>query len=195
MDELASLTILLYLIDGVLRLIDEATTTTGVVEKARRLEISKLRKNIRMESYSWSEDEDTLRKKCPFNKCKEASSSKYLVKTSAANIIDRCGSTEVLIVSHNDIQDAWIIDSREMGQFKCESNRSGYAYKFENGGLKVTKGSLVKLRGTLKNGLYVLEGTAVSSSATIASVKGPTMPSVGGLRYFLSIIDDFSRKV
>ncbi|TYK10339.1 hypothetical protein E5676_scaffold367G00140 [Cucumis melo var. makuwa] len=37
--------------------------------------------------------------------------------------------------------------------------------------MKVTKGSLVKLRGTLRHGLYVLEGTTVSGSAAIASGK------------------------
>ncbi|KAA0036441.1 hypothetical protein E5676_scaffold360G00940 [Cucumis melo var. makuwa] len=49
-----------------------------------------------------------------------------------------------------------------------ELDTSGYTIKFENGIMKVTKGSLVKLRETLRNGLYVLEGTAVSGSATKA---------------------------
>ncbi|KAA0064002.1 hypothetical protein E6C27_scaffold117G00070 [Cucumis melo var. makuwa] len=38
--------------------------------------------------------------------------------------------------------------------------------KFENGVMKVTKGSLVKLRGTLRNGRYVFEGTTVSGRVT-----------------------------
>ncbi|KAA0050568.1 Retrovirus-related Pol polyprotein from transposon TNT 1-94 [Cucumis melo var. makuwa] len=46
-------------------------------------------------------------------------------------------------------------------------DRSGYTIKSENGVMKVTNGSLVKLRGTLRNGLYVLEGTAVSDSAVM----------------------------
>lgn len=32
--------------------------------------------------------------------------------------------------------------------------------------LKVTKGSLVKLKGTLRNGLYVLEGAVSGSGGT-----------------------------
>ncbi|KAA0060160.1 Retrovirus-related Pol polyprotein from transposon TNT 1-94 [Cucumis melo var. makuwa] len=47
-------------------------------------------------------------------------------------------------------------------------DRSGYTIKFENRIMKVTKGSLVKLRGTLRNSLYVLEGTAVLGHATKA---------------------------
>ena len=35
--------------------------------------------------------------------------------------------------------------------------------------MKVTNGSLVKLRGTLRNDLYVLEGTTVLGSATTTS--------------------------
>ena len=47
------------------------------------------------------------------NKSKEALSSKNAVKTSEANVIDGWyDSIEVLIVSHRDIQDAWIMDSR-----------------------------------------------------------------------------------
>ena len=49
-----------------------------------------------------------------------------------------------------------------------ELGRLDYTIKSENGVVKVTKGSLVKLRGKLRNGLYVLEGTAVSGSATKA---------------------------
>ena len=52
-----------------------------------------------------------------------------------------------------------------------ELDRADYSYKFEKGALKVTKGSLIKLKGTLRNDLYVLEGTAVSRIATIASNK------------------------
>ncbi|KAL0534607.1 hypothetical protein IC582_028898 [Cucumis melo] len=52
-----------------------------------------------------------------------------------------------------------------------ELDRSGCTIKSENGVMKVTKGSLVKLRGTWRHGLYVLEGTTVSGSAAIASGK------------------------
>ncbi|KAL0545142.1 hypothetical protein IC582_020288 [Cucumis melo] len=149
-----------------------------------------------------------------------------------------------------------------------ELDRSGCTIKSENRVMKVTKGSLVKLRGTLRHGLYVLEDTRVSGSAAIASGKVTDMfmlwhkrlahvserglqalsqqgllggvknvelsfcehcimgkstrvkfgkgkhtakgildyvhsdlwghmkeASMGGLRYFISIIDDFSRKV
>ena len=56
--------------------------------------------------------------------------------------------------------------------------KSGYAYEFENGVLKVTNGSLVKLRGTLSNGLYMLEGTAVPGSAATPSGKGTNMSTL-----------------
>ncbi|TYK18682.1 Retrovirus-related Pol polyprotein from transposon TNT 1-94 [Cucumis melo var. makuwa] len=42
--------------------------------------------------------------------------------------------------------------------------------------MKDTKGSQVKLKGTLRHGLYVLEGTSVSGSAAIASGKVTDMP-------------------
>ncbi|TYK09563.1 Retrovirus-related Pol polyprotein from transposon TNT 1-94 [Cucumis melo var. makuwa] len=52
-----------------------------------------------------------------------------------------------------------------------ELDRSGCTIKFENGVMKVTKCSLVKLRETLRHGLYVLEGTTVSGTVTIVSGK------------------------
>ena len=70
---------------------------------------------------------------------------------------------------------------RYVPELKCnlislgELDKLGYTYKSKNGVLKVTKGSLIKLRGTLRNGLYVLEGTTVSGSAAIASGKGIDM--------------------
>ncbi|CAK9324202.1 unnamed protein product [Citrullus colocynthis] len=63
-------------------------------------------------------------------------------------------STEVLMVSNKDIQNARIMDSR-----------AGYSYKSEKGVLKVTKGSLVKLKGILRNHLYVLEEVRIDSEA------------------------------
>ncbi|KAA0043826.1 putative gag-pol polyprotein [Cucumis melo var. makuwa] len=282
--------------------------------------------------------EGHFKKNCPLNKSREAS-------TSEANVTDGYNSAEitngydsaetgyesaeVLMVSHRDIQDAWIMDSgctfhmtphrdfltnfqkvdggkvllgdngtcdvKGTGSVQIathdgmvriltnvlyvpklkrnlislgELDRSGCTIKSENGVMKVTKGSLVKLKGTLRHGLYVLEGTTVSGSAAIASGKvtdmsmlwhkrlahvserglqalsqqgllggvknvelpfcehcimgkstrvkfgkgkhitkgildyvhsdlwGPTKEvSMGGSRYFISIIDDFSRKV
>ncbi|XP_038895850.1 uncharacterized protein LOC120084019 [Benincasa hispida] len=52
-----------------------------------------------------------------------------------------------------------------------ELDRAGYSYKFGNKVLKVIKGSLVKLKGTLRNGLYVLKGIAVLGSPAVASGK------------------------
>jgi len=42
------------------------------------------------------------------------------------------------------------------------------SYKSENGILKVTKGSMVVLKGILKQGLYVLQVEAISGSAAIS---------------------------
>ncbi|KAL4031342.1 hypothetical protein IC575_009619 [Cucumis melo] len=282
--------------------------------------------------------EGHFKKNCPLNKSREASTSEANVtdEYNSAEITDGYDSAEtgyesaeVLMVSHRDIQDAWIMDSgctfhmtphrdfltnfqkvdggkvllgdngtcdvkgtgsvqiathdgmvriltnvRYVPKLKRnlislgELDRSGCTIKSENGVMKVTKGSLVKLRGTLRHGLYVLEGTIVSGSAAIASGKvtdmsmlwhkrlahvserglqalsqqgflggvknvelsfcencimgkstrvtfgkgkhttkgildyvhsdlwGPTKEvSMGGSRYFVSIIDDFSRKV
>ncbi|KAA0050828.1 Retrovirus-related Pol polyprotein from transposon TNT 1-94 [Cucumis melo var. makuwa] len=136
-----------------------------------------------------------FKKNFPLNKSKEASSSKHVAETSEANVIDGYesgyDSVEVLMMSYRDIHDAWIMDSG--CTFHMAPNwiffinfqksdeeksywvmmvpmKSGYTIKFENGIMKVTKGSLVKLRGTSRNDLYVLEGTAVSvCSDSIAS--------------------------
>ena len=54
----------------------------------------------------------TFKKKCPLNKSKEALSGLYGAgETSSTNVIDGYDSAEVLMVSHRDIQDAWIMDS------------------------------------------------------------------------------------
>ncbi|TYK10877.1 Retrovirus-related Pol polyprotein from transposon TNT 1-94 [Cucumis melo var. makuwa] len=254
--------------------------------------------------------EGHFKKNCPLNKSREASTSEANVTDgyNSAEITDgydsaKTGyeSAEVLMVSHRDIQDAWIMDlgctfhmthhqdfltnfqkgdggkvllgdngtcdvkgtgsvqiATHDGMVRILTNvryvpklkrnlislgeldRSGCTIKSENGVMKVTKGSSVKLRGTLRHGLYVLEGTTVSGSAAIASgllggVKNVELPfcehcimekstrvkfgkgkhttkgildyvhsdlwgptkevSMGGSRYFISIIDDFSRKV
>ena len=44
------------------------------------------------------------------NKSKEASNSKHATETSEANVTDGYDSTEVLMVSPRDIQNAWIMD-------------------------------------------------------------------------------------
>ncbi|KAA0067607.1 retrotransposon protein, putative, Ty1-copia subclass [Cucumis melo var. makuwa] len=325
--------------------------------KTRNLEIKKERKDGellmargRSEKKSWKGKERSSRSKskgksrkcflchkghfkknCPLNKSREASTSEANVTDgyNFAEITDGYESAEVLMVSHRDIQDAWIMDSgctfhmtphrdfltnfqkgdggkvllgdngicdvKRTGSVQIathdemvriltnvryvpklkrnlislgELDRSGCTIKSENGVMKVTKGSLVKLRGTLRHGLYVLEGTTVSGSTAIASGKvtymfmlwhnrlahvserglqalsqqgllegvknvelsfcehcimgkctrvqfgkgkhttkgildyvhsdlwGPTKEAfMGGSRYFISIIDDFSRKV
>ncbi|KAL0552306.1 hypothetical protein IC582_011414 [Cucumis melo] len=249
--------------------------------------------------------EGHFKKNCPLNKTREASTSEANVTDGYDSAETGYESVEVLMVSHKDIQDAWIMDSgctfhmtphrdfltnfqkgdggkvllgdngtcdvkgtgsvqisthdgmvriltnvRYVPKLKRnlislgELDRSGCTIKSEIGVMKVTKGSLVKLRGTLRHGLYVLEGTTVSDSAAIASgVKNVELPfcehciipfcehcimekstrvkfgkgkhttkgildyvhsdlwgptkevSMGSSRYFISIIDDFSRKV
>ncbi|KAE8649328.1 hypothetical protein Csa_014533 [Cucumis sativus] len=52
-----------------------------------------------------------FKKHCHLNKSKEASSSKHAVETSATNVIDEYDSVKVLMVSHSDMHDAWIMDS------------------------------------------------------------------------------------
>ncbi|TYK20957.1 Retrovirus-related Pol polyprotein from transposon TNT 1-94 [Cucumis melo var. makuwa] len=128
-----------------------------------------------------------FKKHCSLNKSKEASSSKHAC--SEVNVTNEYDSVEVLMVSHRDIQNAWIMDSgcryhmtpnwdflinfqksdgkkvlsgdNELKRNLIslgELDRSGYTIKFENEVMKVTKGSLVKRRGTLRNGQYMLEG-------------------------------------
>ncbi|TXG59999.1 hypothetical protein EZV62_014572 [Acer yangbiense] len=46
---------------------------------------------------------------------------------------------------------------------------SGFCYKAQNGTLKVTKGSLVVMKAEKKNGLYLLNGVAVTGSVAISS--------------------------
>ncbi|KAA0056593.1 Retrovirus-related Pol polyprotein from transposon TNT 1-94 [Cucumis melo var. makuwa] len=127
-----------------------------------------------------------FKKHCPLNKSKKASSSKHA--NSEANVTDGYGSgydlVEVLMVSHWDIQNARIMDSgctyhmtpnqdflinfQKSDGGKVLLDRLGHTIKFKNRFMKVTKGYVVKPRGILRNGLYVLEGIAVSGSATKA---------------------------
>lgn len=43
-----------------------------------------------------------------------------------------------------------------------ELDKVGYSYKSDKGVRKVSKGSMVKLKGTLTNGLYVLKCTTIT---------------------------------
>ena len=54
--------------------------------------------------------EGHFKKHCPLNKSKEASSSKHTTETSEANVTDGYDLVEVLMVSHKDIHDAWIMN-------------------------------------------------------------------------------------
>ncbi|GJX31053.1 retrotransposon protein, putative, ty1-copia subclass [Tanacetum coccineum] len=89
-------------------------------------------------------------------------------------------------------------------------NREGYTMKLQNGRVKVIKGSLMVLSGTMKgNCVYSLDGWAKSGEASIgqhttegvidyvhADLWGPSqVESMSGCRYFLSIVDDYSRRV
>ena len=47
----------------------------------------------------------------------------------------------------------------------------GSTYKFENGVLRVMKGSIVMLKGVLKQGLYILQGEAIIGDAAATSVS------------------------
>ncbi|PON84723.1 hypothetical protein TorRG33x02_194270, partial [Trema orientale] len=42
----------------------------------------------------------------------------------------------------------------------------GYTYKAEKGVIKVIKGCMVVMKGTMKNGLYALEGSTVIGAVT-----------------------------
>ncbi|KAA0043293.1 Retrovirus-related Pol polyprotein from transposon TNT 1-94 [Cucumis melo var. makuwa] len=162
---------------------------------------------------------NSLPKKYREVKSKETSSSKHAAEISEANVTDgydsRYDSIKVLMVSHRDIQYAWVMDLwctfhmtpnwdflinfQKSGGGKVllgdngtcdvkgtssvhiathdrmikiltnvryvpklkrnlislgELDRSGYTIKFKNRVMKVTKGSLVKLRKTLRNGRY-----------------------------------------
>ncbi|GJU48891.1 retrotransposon protein, putative, ty1-copia subclass [Tanacetum coccineum] len=83
-------------------------------------------------------------------------------------------------------------------------DREGYTVKLQNGRVKVIKGSLMVLSGTMKgncvcsldgwaeSGLHELERRDVLGNKGLASFSGESM---SGCRYFLSIVDDYSRRV
>ncbi|KAH9670747.1 hypothetical protein KPL70_017094 [Citrus sinensis] len=111
----------------------------------------------------------------------------------------------------------------------------GCSIKVESGVMKVVRGSIVVMKGNKQNGLYVLQGTAVTGDGVLGDDKlgslefcevcvlgkssrtsfktavhntkgtldyihsylwGPSQTiSLGGAKYFLSFIDDYSRMV
>ncbi|GJZ70746.1 retrovirus-related pol polyprotein from transposon TNT 1-94, partial [Tanacetum coccineum] len=81
-------------------------------------------------------------------------------------------------------------------------HREGYTVKLQNGRVKVIKGSLMVFLGTTKgNYVYSLDGWAESSEASVgiqekeSLAQGPfRVESMSGCRYFLSIVDDYSRR-
>ncbi|GJY33791.1 retrotransposon protein, putative, ty1-copia subclass, partial [Tanacetum coccineum] len=81
--------------------------------------------------------------------------------------------------------------------------KEGYIVKLQSGKIKVINGSRVVLSGTRRdNYVYSLDGHAVAGELN-ASVEekdnlahGPSqVESLGGKRYFISIADDYSRRV
>lgn len=50
-------------------------------------------------------------------------------------------------------------------------DKSGCVYKAQGGVLKVMKGSMVVVKGLLQQGLYVLQGNAITGEATISENK------------------------
>ena len=88
---------------------------------------------------------------------------------------DICGvkGTDLIQIATHDGMIKKLTNVRDVPELKRnlislgEIDRSSYTSKFENGALRVTKSSLVKLRGTLRKGLYVQEGTIVSSSVAM----------------------------
>ncbi|KAA0051738.1 hypothetical protein E5676_scaffold952G00180 [Cucumis melo var. makuwa] len=94
-----------------------------------------------------------FKNKCTLNKSKEASSNKHAAETSVANVTNGYD-----LVEKKDERKVLLGDN---GTSDVKGTRLGCAYKSDNGVLRVTKGSLVKLKGTLRNGVYVLECTTV----------------------------------
>ncbi|KAA0053549.1 Retrovirus-related Pol polyprotein from transposon TNT 1-94 [Cucumis melo var. makuwa] len=103
-----------------------------------------------MESYSWPEEEEMERQREELQvKIKGKTWKVFLVHFKKQCPLNKSKEAS---------------SSKHAAKFSAVNitDGSGYAYKSKNGVLKVTKGSLVKLRRTLRNGLYVLEGTVVS---------------------------------
>lgn len=75
-----------------------------------------------------------------------------------------------------DNQTRVISKVRYLSDLKCNLlssgtfDKAGYSCKLENGTIKIIKGAMVKLKGKLANGLYVLEGTTILGTAALASL-------------------------
>ncbi|KAA0067882.1 Retrovirus-related Pol polyprotein from transposon TNT 1-94 [Cucumis melo var. makuwa] len=147
--------------------------TMSKVLDALKTENLEIRKNARMASYLRSEE--GVRKR--------AGKEKRGVKETT----DGYESLKVLMVSHKDIQDAWIMDSG--CTFHIAPNRDFLINFQKSDGGKILLGDndtcdlkrtssiqivthdrmikiLTNVRGILRNGLYMLESTTISSSAT-----------------------------
>ncbi|GJU62225.1 retrovirus-related pol polyprotein from transposon TNT 1-94 [Tanacetum coccineum] len=82
-------------------------------------------------------------------------------------------------------------------------DREGYTVKLQNGRVKVIKGSLMVLSGTMKgNCVYSLDGWAEAGETSggiqekESLAQGPSrVESVSRCWHFLSIVDDYSRRV
>ncbi|KAG8479376.1 hypothetical protein CXB51_029148 [Gossypium anomalum] len=69
----------------------------------------------------------------------------------------------------------------------------GYRYIAKSGVLKISKGSLIMMKGQRKTvKLYVLQGSTITGDVAITSSS--LVLSRGGANYMLTFIDDFSRK-
>ncbi|KAH9668944.1 hypothetical protein KPL70_021590 [Citrus sinensis] len=97
----------------------------------------------------------------------------------------------------------------------------GYFFKSRSGGLEIRNGTKIVMKGVKENGLYVLQGSSVHVQEGIYDVseedrtklwhlrlchmsikglqelskQGLLVPSLSGSRYFMSLIDDYSRNV
>ncbi|KAA0035050.1 putative retrotransposon [Cucumis melo var. makuwa] len=112
-----------------------------------------------------------FKRHCPLNKSKEASSSKHAGSERMLLMVQIAAHDEMIIMLTNV---KYVPELKRNLISLGELDRSCYTIKFKNGVTKVTKGSLIKLRGTLRNGLYVLEGTAVSGKGSnVSSDQSP----------------------
>ncbi|KAA0025342.1 Retrovirus-related Pol polyprotein from transposon TNT 1-94 [Cucumis melo var. makuwa] len=121
-----------------------------------------------------------FKKYCPLNKSKKASSNKHATKTSATNVTGctyHMTSNWDLLIDFKKMmgeKSYWAITiplmSREVDQVMLLILTTRV--------LKVTKGSLVKLKGTLRNGLYVLEGAVSGKSLGVSNDQSPLVSLV-----------------
>ncbi|TYK13957.1 AP-1 complex subunit mu-2-like [Cucumis melo var. makuwa] len=198
MDEMTYSTILLYLSDEVVRLVDEATTTGELWKKLESLYLTKSLPDklyLKEKFFGYKMDQskgleenldefqkivvDLTNIGCIFHMTlnreflinfQKSDGRKLLLGDNG--VCDVKGTGSVQIATHDGMI-IMLANVRYVPELKRnlislgELDRSGYTIKFGNGVMKVTKGSLVKLRGALRNDLYVLEGTVVLSSAAM----------------------------